>query len=83
MGTKENPGKYDCYANALPDEPMFILLARDPDFMRLVNMWADKRMLDIRCGERPTTDVHLVSEAKNCALDGAAWRKNNMGKWRK
>lgn len=30
MGTKSNPTQFDCYANALPDEPMFILLARDP-----------------------------------------------------
>ena len=26
---KENPGRFDCYANALPDEPMFVLLARE------------------------------------------------------
>lgn len=29
MGTKNNPGAFDCYANAEPDEPMFVLLARD------------------------------------------------------
>lgn len=29
MGTKNNPGEFDCYANAAPDEPMFILLGRD------------------------------------------------------
>lgn len=23
MGSKTNPGQFDCYANALPDEPMF------------------------------------------------------------
>ena len=26
MGTKNNPGKFDCYANAKPDEPLFVLL---------------------------------------------------------
>jgi hypothetical protein len=30
MGTKSNPGPFDCYAKAEPDEPMFVLLARDP-----------------------------------------------------
>ena len=30
MATKNNPGKFDCYTNAEPDEPMFILLGRDP-----------------------------------------------------
>lgn len=29
MGTKNNPGAFDCYANAEPDEPMFVLLGRD------------------------------------------------------
>jgi hypothetical protein len=28
MGTKNVPGKFDCYANALPDEPTFVLLGR-------------------------------------------------------
>jgi len=28
MATKKNPGEFDCYANAGPDEPMFVLLAR-------------------------------------------------------
>ncbi|HAW11807.1 MAG TPA: aspartate decarboxylase, partial [Chloroflexi bacterium] len=30
MGTKNNPGKFDCYDDAHPDEPMFVLLGRDP-----------------------------------------------------
>lgn len=40
MGTKNNPGKFDCYAKADPDEPMFILLGRDPLAPSLVLMWA-------------------------------------------
>jgi hypothetical protein len=29
MGTKNQPGKFDtCYANADPDEPMFVLLGK-------------------------------------------------------
>jgi hypothetical protein len=83
MGSKNEPGKYDCYANALPDEPMFILLARDPDFYRLVNEWADRRANDISCGERPDTDGHLVVEARMCASKGAHWRRANLGAWRK
>jgi len=43
MGTKENPGKYDCYANARPDEPMFVLLGRDPSAALLVFLWAKTR----------------------------------------
>ena len=29
MGTKRNPATYDCYDKAEPDEPLFVLLARD------------------------------------------------------
>lgn len=43
MGTKNNPGKFDCYANAHPDEPMFILLGRDPMAPQLVDTWARTR----------------------------------------
>jgi hypothetical protein len=43
MGTKNNPGKFDCYANAAPDEPMFVLLARDPMAPIVVRFWAQLR----------------------------------------
>ena len=83
MGTKNNPGVFDCYANALPDEPMFVLLARDPDFQRLLLEWAERRSFDIRCGERPESDRGMVQEAIECGKRGAEWRRDNMGKWRK
>lgn len=40
MGTKANPGKYDCYAKAEPDEPIFVLLARDEHAPEVVRYWA-------------------------------------------
>ncbi len=83
MGTKNNPGKYDCYANALPDEPMFILLARDPLFYEFVTWWAKRRGEAINCGDRPQSDSPMVSEAMKCAGDGAMWRRMNNGAWRK
>lgn len=83
MGTKANPGRYDCYANALPDEPIFVLLARDPDFERLVRSWCEQRQRAVFCGDRPEADHKLVEEAMECALRGARWRKDNFGKWRK
>ena len=46
MGTKNNPGKFDCYEAAAPDEPMFILLARDPVAPYLVRIWASIRKGD-------------------------------------
>lgn len=73
MGTKNNPGEFDCYANAEPDEPMFVLLARDPLAPLLVEMWA--MMRDITHGDEK------VAEAKVCAAKMRDWcRKNRPGK---
>ena len=52
MGTKNNPGKFDCYENAEPDEPMFVLLARDRLAPGLTAIWAP-----IRAGNRPEAGV--------------------------
>lgn len=60
MGTKNNPGKFDCYANADPDEPMFILLGRDKFGPLLVRLWALLRWLT---GE----SAAKVAEARQCA----------------
>jgi hypothetical protein len=83
MGTKLEPGEFDCYENALPDEPMFVLLARDPDMPDLVREWADRRQFAIDNGERPETDQAMVEEARSCASSASAWRKANDGKWRR
>lgn len=60
MGTKNNPGQFDCYVNAEPDEPMFILLGRDKNAPSLVDLWANQREID---GEDPPK----VAEARACA----------------
>jgi hypothetical protein len=83
MGTKNNPGKFDCHSKALPDEPTFTICARDPDFERLVKDWAINRQRAIFNGDRPEDDHAMVEEAIETAIDGSRWRKNNMGKWRK
>jgi len=66
MGTKNNPGKFDCYANAEPDEPMFVLLGRDKHAPTLVWLWASLRELD---SENP----EIVKEARLCASDMLGW----------
>ena len=83
MASKENPGKFDCYNNALPDEPIFVLLARDPEAPGLVHRWAYGREDMIARGERPASDRAMVEEAHKCAEDMRAWRERNDGKWRK
>ena len=92
MGTKLEPGKFDCYANALPDEPMFVLLGRDALAPSLVNIWAM-----IRAGNRkeaklafnelivgPQASVYVLNpqpekaqEAVDCAISMMLWRRAN------
>lgn len=75
MGTKNNPGQFDCYANAEPDEPMFVLLGRDPCAPTAVRDWADHRELLIDRGQKPESDRAMVKEARECAAAMDAWRK--------
>lgn len=82
MGTKLEPGQFDCYENALPDEPMFVLLARDPWAPHFVDDWAKIRERAINGGDRPESDRAMVREARECSAKMVAWRKANNGKWR-
>lgn len=66
MGTKNQPAKYDCYKNADPNEPMFILLGRDLEAYALVEAWADAR-------EAKGEDPAIVAEARSCAAAIKAW----------
>jgi hypothetical protein len=82
MGTRNKPGRFDCSYAALPDEPTFTLLARDPDFGRLVREWAKRRQDAVSCGERPAEDAEQVEEAHEIADAGEEWRRRNLGAWR-
>jgi|HubBroStandDraft_3_1064219.scaffolds.fasta_scaffold58488_2 hypothetical protein len=62
MATKNNPGKFDCYANAKPDEPYFLLLGRDATAPLIVLAWIALRA---KCG---FNDVEQLKEARACAL---------------
>lgn len=73
MGTKLKPGKFDCYENAAPDEPMFVLLARDPMAPVLVRLWADLR-------EHAVGNPSKVNEARDCAIDMEVWRQRQKDK---
>jgi hypothetical protein len=68
MGTKKKPGVYDCYANAEPDEPMFVLLGRDPQAPALVEHWAGVR-------EANGEDAAKVAEARACAQSMREFRE--------
>ena len=62
MATKNNPGPYDCFANAGPDEPLFILLGRDRHAPALVWLWSALRELE-------EEDPAKVLNALSCARD--------------
>jgi hypothetical protein len=70
MGTKNNPGTYDCYDKAEDDEPMFVLLARDPDASFLVRVWAARQ-----AGRSGPDAAAKVNEAHTCANAMDEWRR--------
>ena len=43
MGTKNNPGEYDCYAKLADDEPYFLLRAKDIAAHETVRKWVEMR----------------------------------------
>lgn len=72
MGTKNSPGQFDCYAKAEPDEPMFILLARDPLAPILVQLWAD-----LRGAASLEDDSAMIEEAMELSEQMNEWRYTN------
>lgn len=72
MGTKNNPGAFDCYAEAEPDEPMFILLGRDPTASYVVSFWEAMKRRMREMGFSKTSDEKLA-EARECAKSMHAW----------
>lgn len=64
MATKNNPGSFDCYANAGPDEPTFTLLARDVCAPEVIRFWAQCRLEE---GRNKPGDAQ-ITEALECAL---------------
>jgi len=64
MGTKQNPGAYDCYSRAEPNEPMFVLLGRDPATPLLIEAWM---------ALRPGDDPAKLIEAQDCAHACHLW----------
>lgn len=71
MGTKLQPGKYDAYDKAAPDEPMFVLIARDETAPLLIEIWA---MLKRQSGSSP----EKVAEALDCARDMRRWSEERF-----
>lgn len=73
MGTKNNPGEFDCFTSAAPDEPIFVLLGRDKHAPLLVQLWAALRQAD---GEERAK----VVEAQVCATEMAIYCGRTLNK---
>ena len=69
MGSKNKPGNFDCYATAEPDEPMFVLLGRDPLAPLLVELWAGLRAVLVKAEGEP----EKIKEARQCAANMRDW----------
>jgi hypothetical protein len=67
MATKNNPGAFDCYDKAAPDEPMFVLLGRDPTASFLVWLWVKIRR------ELGHSEPAKMAEAEACATALSHW----------
>lgn len=73
MGTKNNPGQYDCYSKLEDDEPYFLLRGKDPVAASLVREWVQKRIMrqlgSTRPIDNPTHFLDKLTEAMKIAKD--------------
>ena len=76
MGTKANPGPFDCHADADTHEPIFTLRARDPLASMLVDLWVDLRELSRPRDHEPDRyrEQRKRDDATNCAIAMRQWR---------
>jgi hypothetical protein len=83
MGSKQNPGAFDCYSRAEPDEPMFVLLGRDPSASLMIEIWTalrremnpndDKLDEALACAEACLSWAHKKGKAAMVHAMAVAW----------
>jgi hypothetical protein len=93
MGTKNNPGNFDCYAKAAADEPIFTLRGKDPIAPYLVEVWHATRKGDFSSAKALITAAscddgvlsrvsedgyNKLDEALVCAKEMRQWRAENV-----
>ena len=64
----------DRHDKALPGEPTFTLLARDPHAADMVLDWAYRRERSIKRGKHPESDIAKVREARAHSRLMTEWR---------
>ena len=94
--TKNEPGKYDCYAKAADDEPLFTLRAKDPVAPYLVMAWRYLRANELGAAMDSMANADAIwrrsglpllplnseksIEAEQCALAMKKWREASLSK---
>lgn len=73
IGTKLNPGAYDCFAQAEPDEPLFVLLARDATAPAIIRAWVKDRLAS------GNLSLEQSEEALATARSMEVWFRENRG----
>ena len=72
MGTKADPGRYDCHAAAADDEPMFVLRANDPLAPDLVRAWAARYLAE---KAEETQQIAAGGRGHDIGFSNAAWKR--------
>jgi hypothetical protein len=72
-----------CHMDAMKDEPIFTLLARDPCAPDVVRYWMTLREAMIGRGEKPQDDHQKLDDAAKVAQDMVVWRSDatDPAKW--
>lgn len=76
MGTKRNPGQYDCYFKAELDEPIFTLRGKDPVAWFLVMLWVRIREV-LANGDFPEEYGAKLKEAWSTAEAMRKWPRSD------
>lgn len=89
MASKNNPGKFDCYAAAAPDEPIFTLRANDELAPYIVRIWTMIRFggdlaeimgqlsLAKAAAQKKPFNLTKMEEAMECAMAMEKWKKSH------
>src|SRR5262245_34430298 len=82
MGTKNNPGAYDCYRKLYDDEPVFVLRAKDKTAPGVVREWVRRRREEAQVTGGTITPEYekKLREAEATANDMDAWHAANPDK---
>ena len=75
MGTKNNPGTFDCHGHAGADEPIFTIRAKDPVGAAAVRAWIKLR--EAAKLDKPQEAARLM-EAEMVATAMEEWRTVNV-----